>query len=69
MDKPITELLHEIQQATAWSQPKIAIEVGVSQPTINRILKGQVECKGSTLTAIRNLHVKTLTKKKRSKAK
>lgn len=41
---------------TGWSEVKIAEEIGTSQPTVNRILNGQDDCKGSTLLAITELH-------------
>jgi transcriptional regulator with XRE-family HTH domain len=56
MDKKISTLLAEIKGATGWSEAKIAEEIGTSQPTVNRILKGQDDCKGSTLRAISELH-------------
>jgi len=56
MDKNISTLLREIKDATQWSEPKIALEIGTSQPTVNRILNGQGDCKGSTLRAINELH-------------
>jgi predicted transcriptional regulator len=56
MDKNISTLLTEIKDATGWSEVKIATELGTSQPTVNRILNGQVDCKGSTLRAISDLH-------------
>lgn len=56
MDKDISTLLREIRAATDWSEPKLAEEIGVSQPTVNRILNGQVDCRASTLRAIEALH-------------
>lgn len=56
MDKNISTLLREIKDATSWSEPRIASEIGASQPTVNRILNGQEDCKGSTLRAILELH-------------
>lgn len=56
MNPNITTLLQEIKTKTEWSEPRIAAEIGVSQPTINRILNGQGDCKGATLMAIVNLH-------------
>jgi transcriptional regulator with XRE-family HTH domain len=56
MDKKISILLTEIKSATGWSEVKIAEELGTSQPTVNRILNGQDDCKGSTLLAITELH-------------
>lgn len=58
MDKDIATLLREIKSATSWSEPQIAAELGTSQPTVNRILNGQPDCKGSTFRAIESLHAK-----------
>jgi transcriptional regulator with XRE-family HTH domain len=58
MDKDISTLLQEIKAATSWSEPRIADELGTSQPTVNRILNGQEDCKGSTFKAIQDLHKK-----------
>ena len=60
MDKTISILLREIKDATKWSEPKIAEELGTSQPTVNRILNGQEDCKGRTLRAITALHKTTV---------
>ena len=57
MDTKISTLLREIKDATGWSEPKIAAELGTSQPTVNRILNGQDECKASTFRAINDLHL------------
>ena len=56
MDKPSSTLLREIKTATGWSEPRIALEIGTSQPTVNRILNGQDDCKVSTWRAIVELH-------------
>jgi hypothetical protein len=58
MDKDIATLLREIKSATEWSEPRIAAELGTSQPTVNRILNGQPDCKGATLRAIVDLHAR-----------
>ena len=58
MDKDIATLLREVKSATDWSEPRIAAELGTSQPTVNRILNGQRDCKGATLLAIVDLHGK-----------
>lgn len=59
MDKKISTLLQEIKTETGWSQTRIGQEIGATQPTVNRILKGQKECIGSTLRAIEALHRRT----------
>jgi len=56
MEKEISNLLREIKTKTGWSEPHIAQKLGTSQPTVNRILNGQDECKSSTYKAIRSLH-------------
>jgi predicted transcriptional regulator len=56
MDKDISTLLGEIKATTGWSEKRIAAKIGTSQPTVNRILGGQGDCKGSTLRAITELH-------------
>lgn len=56
MDKQISTLLREVKEVTGWSEPRIAEEIGTSQPTVNRILNGQDECKTRTLRAIEALH-------------
>jgi hypothetical protein len=58
MDKDIATLLKEIKSTTDWSEPRIAAELGTSQPTVNRILNGQPDCKGATLRAIVDLHAR-----------
>ncbi len=58
MDKDIATLLREIKSATEWSEPRIASEIGTSQPTVHRILKGQPDCKVATFRAIVDLHQK-----------
>jgi transcriptional regulator with XRE-family HTH domain len=63
MDTKITNLLQEIKKATGWSEPKIAAELGTSQPTVNRILNGQDECKVSTFRAITELHASVVKSK------
>lgn len=56
MDKDPSTLLREIQQATGWSQTRLALELKTSQPTVNRILNGQAKCLSDTLLAIADLH-------------
>jgi transcriptional regulator with XRE-family HTH domain len=56
MDKKISTLLREIKNATGWSESRLASKLDTSQPTVNRILNGQEDCKGSTYRAITALH-------------
>jgi hypothetical protein len=58
MDKDIATLLREIKSTTDWSEPRIAAEIGTSQPTVNRILNVQRDCKGATLCSIIDLHAR-----------
>jgi len=66
MDKDIATLLREVKSATDWSEPRIAAELGTSQPTVNRILNGQRDCKGATLLAIVDLHGKVCAPSRRA---
>lgn len=66
MDKNISTLLREIKAASNWSQPRLAAELGTSQPTVNRILNDQGDCRGNLSLAISSLHKKVCSK--RSKA-
>jgi transcriptional regulator with XRE-family HTH domain len=59
MDKDISTLLQEIKAQLKWSEPRIAEEIGTSQPTVNRILNGQGDCKIATFRAIQSLHSRT----------
>jgi|GEM_PF-2440206 len=65
MDKDICTMLIEIKAETQWSQPRLADELKVSQPTVNRILRGQSDCMASTLTAIANLHKRICARTRR----
>jgi len=55
MDKAHQVKLAGIKAHTGMSEVAIALRLGVSQPTVNRILNGQSDCKGSTLIAIDQL--------------
>lgn len=68
MEKDNDTLLQEIQARTGWSQPRMASEIGTSQPTVNRILKGHVDCKSSTMRAIVALHKKVHEEEFRARA-
>lgn len=58
-------LLREIKDATGWSEPRIAKELEVSQPTVNRLMNGQPECKASTWRALCDLREKVRVEPKR----
>jgi predicted transcriptional regulator len=60
MDKDITTLLREIKDASGLSEPRIAAQLGTSQPTVNRILNGQGDCKGRTFKAIADMHARVV---------
>jgi predicted transcriptional regulator len=55
MDTDTQKLLKAIQVKTGWSESRIAREIGTSQPTVNRLFKGQLECQASTWRAIEEL--------------
>jgi transcriptional regulator with XRE-family HTH domain len=57
MDKDISTQLREVKDATGWTETHLALELGTTQPTVNRILNGQAECKIATYNAIAKLHV------------
>ena len=47
-----SQLIAEIKSRTSLGEKAIAERIGCSQPTVNRILKGQSDCKSSTLLEI-----------------
>jgi transcriptional regulator with XRE-family HTH domain len=61
--------LREIKAATGWSEPRIAKELGISQPTVNRLVNGQAECKASTWRALCDLREKVRVEPKRPRRK
>jgi transcriptional regulator with XRE-family HTH domain len=66
MEKDICEMLKEVKAKTGWSETDLAQEIGVTQPTVSRILNGQKDCKGSTFIAIAKLH-KAVSSRHRSR--
>ncbi|KWC11446.1 hypothetical protein WL47_24745 [Burkholderia ubonensis] len=54
MDMPTTAsaLLSDIKTQRSLSEVAIARRLKVSQPTVNRILRGKSDCKSSTYVAI-----------------
>lgn len=56
MKKHIPTLLAEIRTATSWTEKQLAAEIGVSQPTVNRILHGQERYRADTYCAVIALH-------------
>jgi transcriptional regulator with XRE-family HTH domain len=51
-----TQLLREIKVLTGLSEVALAGRLQVSQPTVNRILNGNSECKSGTLLEIQKWH-------------
>lgn len=47
-----SESLRDIKDLTGLSEIALARRLGISQPTVNRILHGKSDCKASTLMAI-----------------
>ena len=56
-----TELLSEIKAATQLGEIGLAKRLGVSQPTVNRILRGQENCSSKALLAIQRVHAEVIT--------
>ena len=56
MDKTHQTKLAELKAHTGLSEVALGERLKVSQPTVNRILNGQGDCKGSTLVAIDRLY-------------
>lgn len=54
--KTCHEMLVEIKAATGLGEIALARRLDISQPTVNRILNKQVDCKGTTLVKILRLH-------------
>jgi DNA transposition AAA+ family ATPase len=52
MNTSLTQMLSALVAANSWSQTDAAREIGTSQATVNRILKGQPDCKGRTYQKI-----------------
>lgn len=55
-DQTISDMLAEIKKFTGMTEVAMATELKVSQPTVNRMLKGQAKCSSTTLLAILRLH-------------
>ena len=51
-----TELLAEIKQITKEGEVALSKRLGTSQPTVNRILRGNGNCKTELFLAILRLH-------------
>ena len=57
MDKTHQVKLAELKAHTGMSEVALSRRLQISQPTVNRILNGQGDCKGSTLVAIDRMYV------------
>ena len=55
-----SELLAEIKQATQEGEVSLAKRLGISQPTVNRILRGQQNCSSKALLAIQRVHAEVV---------
>ncbi|WP_233854054.1 helix-turn-helix domain-containing protein [Paraburkholderia sp. HD33-4] len=55
-DQTPSEMLAEIKGFTGMTETALASRLEISQPTVNRMLKGQVKCSSTTLLAIFRLH-------------
>jgi predicted transcriptional regulator len=66
MNKSPQTQLAEIQANFGLGQTALAVLLGVTQPTVSRILSGRADCRGSTLVAIQQLH-KKLHRKRQQK--
>ena len=51
-----SEQLAQIKALTRLAEKAIGERIGCSQPTVNRILKGQSDCRGRTLLEIQRWH-------------
>lgn len=56
-----SELLAEIKLATKEGEIALAKRLGISQPTVNRLLNGQVDCSSKTLRAIQRVHAEIVS--------
>lgn len=56
-----TELLTEIKRVTGDGEIALAKRLGISQPTVNRILRGQENCSSKALLAIQRVHADVAT--------
>lgn len=57
------ELLAEIKTKTQLGEIGLAKRLGVSQPTVNRILRGQPNCSSKALLAIQRVHAEVMAEK------
>ncbi|WP_186122299.1 helix-turn-helix domain-containing protein [Burkholderia gladioli] len=60
-----SESLRDIKDLTGLSEVALARRLGVSQPTVNRILHGKSDCKASTLIAIQSWRSELATEEAR----
>ncbi len=57
------QMLKEIKSALGLGEIALAEKLGTSQPTVNRILNGQPDCKGTTLQAIVRLYEQVVSQR------
>ncbi|MEI5996807.1 hypothetical protein H3V53_06215 [Paraburkholderia bengalensis] len=58
-----SEMLAEIKAETQLGEIGLAKRLGVSQPTVNRILRGQPNCSSKALLAIQRVHAEVMAEK------
>jgi transcriptional regulator with XRE-family HTH domain len=61
--RPPAEMLAEIKAATNMVETELATRIGISQPTVNRILRGQPNCTWKVLVAIQRLHAEVMSER------
>lgn len=57
------QMLNEVKSELGLGEIALAEKLGISQPTVNRILNGQPDCKGTTLQAIARLYEQVVAAK------
>ncbi|WP_250481871.1 hypothetical protein [Caballeronia sp. NCTM5] len=60
--KTPTQMLTEIKAATGLGEIALAKRLEISQPTVNRILNGQPDCKGRTFRSISDLYASVVNR-------
>ena len=58
-----SQQLAQIKSLTGLAEKAIGKRIGCSQPTVNRILRGQSDCRGKTLLEIQRWHSELKTAK------
>ena len=65
MNTTPAQMLNEIKSITGLGEIALAEKLGVSQPTVNRILNGQPDCKGKTLQSIASMYQQAMARLRR----